>query len=322
MLPGLIHPDPSGDQPRPLIEQLKRLRKGRGVDAPDLLSRIDPLLRRRCGIGPADSVTRARALLIDYLRQLVGALPADLAEVAAATLGMDTAATGRFLEARVGWLSDRLGREQRTVYRRMDEAFNLMAAAAEDIAANRSAMHGWYVELLEAVLRLDKDSPVSLEDRHIRVTAPQLTEIVNSTSIPGPPGEGPRLVTEMVFGGSLRPVQGGGGSTVSTYISLPAPLREGDTHHYRLQTRVPPGTEMAPHYVCVPLRRCQRFTVRVRFPLDRVPERVWRVEEVTPRSIDDRPAGRVPVRPNADAEVFQEFNDLRQGYGYGIQWAS
>jgi hypothetical protein len=61
-----------------LANELKTLRRGRGLQTPQLTGQIGPLLRALAGITPADSATVIREKLARRLRVLAEDLPADL----------------------------------------------------------------------------------------------------------------------------------------------------------------------------------------------------------------------------------------------------
>ncbi|WP_256788128.1 hypothetical protein [Frankia sp. AvcI1] len=144
-----------------LLAELRRLGRGRGLNAVNLDGRIGPMLtlviRRDEGLGftqppslstnpsPNGSSRSAanpnngagpngsgvdRAMVIRWLRQRLPLLPVDLAEAAKVFFGVHREAQDRFLGERL----DRLGHEwrcdRRTVRRRADEALVLIAEAA------------------------------------------------------------------------------------------------------------------------------------------------------------------------------------------------
>jgi hypothetical protein len=60
--------------------------------------------------------------------------------------------------------------------------------------------------------------------------------------------------------------------------------------------------------------------VRVRFG-DRVPRRVWRIDGIPPRAIDDFDPRDQLLTPDRLGEVAAAFSGLRQGLSYGIRWS-
>jgi hypothetical protein len=72
--------------------------------------------------------------------------------------------------------------------------------------------------------------------------------------------------------------------------------------------------------VLFPKGRIERFRLRIRFGQDRVPHRMWRVDEAFHRDIDNL----LPTGPELEldgvGEVEVEFRGTRPGHGYGAQW--
>lgn len=309
-----------------VVEALARLRKGRGLLADDLDARVGPRFRLLCG-APTDSGAALRAKVLAYLEELLAGLSEGQRLVVRAALNLHPPAEHRYVQGRIDWLARHLGVDERTARRRMDEAFAAMGRnAASGTGTTSGAGHGgdgWYVEHFDAVVRLDVPVPEAIERRTIVVTAPELDSIVTSTDVPPHP-DAPAatrgLATELVFGGSLRTNGRASASNFTSVIALPRTLRRGERHDYCVIARIPPGQPMAPHYVCVPLRKYRHFTLLVRFPLDRLPRRVWSLAGVTHRVIDERTPTDDLLVPDRAGEVRAEFHDLLPGCGYGIQW--
>lgn len=79
---------------------------------------------------------------------------------------------------------------------------------------------------------------------------------------------------------------------------------------------------MRPYYVLNPLRRCEHFTVRVRFGRERKPESIWRLNGVPPRVVDDFSPNDDPLFIDRLGEVSLEFHNMQQGLSYGLQWTT
>src|SRR5215218_5329453 len=145
----------------PLLEELKILRKGRGVNAARI--GLGPRLRELAAVGEADTPGTTRRKVIDTLNRLAEPLPADLALAARAALALLPSAQHPFLAERVQWLADQLRRDVRTARRRVDLGLAAMAEQASTapapVAAVRSAAaddERWYVREFRALLRLDQ----------------------------------------------------------------------------------------------------------------------------------------------------------------------
>jgi hypothetical protein len=78
---------------------------------------------------------------------------------------------------------------------------------------------------------------------------------------------------------------------------------------------------MRPYYVLHPLRRCDHFSVRIRFDPEQRPDQIWRLNGVPSRVVDD-------FMPNSDlltldrvGEIAVEFHAMQPGFSYGVQWS-
>ncbi|WP_131741837.1 hypothetical protein [Actinomadura roseirufa] len=332
-----------------LLAEFRRLCRGRGVQAPDLLQRLGPRLSAHLSArltGPPGARTPPadpRRALLALLADLADALPDDLRTAARAALGLDPRL--RFLQERQHWLARHLERDVRTARRRVDDALALMAEALESSASRAPAGRGgaensmaaapgkaapskaadWYAESVQALLRLDQDAPTVHEERRIVVTAPTLEVITVSVSLPRAPaaGSGARrtLLADMLFGGLMAGTERPSESHFRFLVRPPGPLRAGDRHSFGLCYRVPAGQPMAPHYALTPLNPCAEFRLRIRFAADRPPARVWLLDGVPPRALDDDPAGLPLVPLDAAGEAEARFTDLALGLGYGFRWS-
>lgn len=310
-----------------VFEELKQLRRGRGVQASDLQNHVGPLLQRLAGAGPDDD-DELRRKLLRLLTELTAPLPEDLRTAASAALNIHPEAQDRFLEARISWLAKVLARDPRTARRHIDESLSRMGV----VAARRRAApppgdeqehDDWYVESFRAAVLLDGPTPEVFEKRRIVATRPGLSEIVHTTGLPlltATSAPHRKLDREVIFGGKILLHEQRSASVFRTVVSLQRSLDPHDMHEYCIRTRVPTGQPMSPHFVCFPSRRCDYFSLRVRFDPQRPPRRVWAVTEIHPRTIDDaQPSPDLLALDNL-GEVDTEFSHLRRGFGYGIQW--
>lgn len=313
-------PVPASD----VIRELNELRRGRGLAADDLHGRIGPRLRARCSIADVDPAAVARRKLVLRLTELCGRLPEDLRLAALAAFALHEEAEGQFLDRRIEWLASHFDRDPRTARRRVDEAFKLLAEQLEDQGgdSNTYAPSGWYTQSLRAVLRMDRDPPQLTEERRIVATTDELDELVVSLSAPRGAhiSDEERIRAEMVYGGEIVSGEHVGSGHAQFTVRLPQPLSLGQPHDYSLLFTSYPRSWMQPYYVLHPLRRCDHFSVRVRFGLTGRPDKIWRLNGVPTRVVDD-------FKPNDDlltldrvGEVGLEFHALREGFSYGLQW--
>ncbi|HKS48254.1 MAG TPA: hypothetical protein VJT49_24720 [Amycolatopsis sp.] len=294
--------------------------------ADDLDERASAEFRDLCAARTDDGAA-LRGKVIKYLETLLnGDLSGEFRLAARVALNLHPPAAERKLERRMSWLAREWVVDSRTVRRRIDDAFGQIAANAAAATGMASGAglggDGWYVDMFEAIVRLDVGRPEAIEKRTIVATVPELRKIVHSTNVPRPAVDaaGQRdLELELVSGGLLERHERTG-SNFRYEIALAGVLARGQRHDYWMIARIPAGQTMAQHYVCVPLRTCRNFSLVVRFDRNRLPGRVWRVDGVAPRVIDDRLPGPDRLMPDAAGEVRAEFHDLLPGCGYGIQW--
>src|SRR5690242_20455510 len=123
----------------PLIaSEIRRLRKGRGIDAPDLRQRVGPYLRELAR-DPADVADLRRALASELTGQ-VALLPEDVRLIVNGSLGLAPQTRRMSLfGTRVAWLAEQSGQNARTVLRRIDAAEQLLA---EEINGELSRRRG------------------------------------------------------------------------------------------------------------------------------------------------------------------------------------
>lgn len=311
----------------PVVRELNELRRGRGLDATDLHVRVGPVLRAACDIVDSDPPAELRHKLVLRLTELCGRLPGDLQLAARVALALHEEASGEFLDRRIAWLAAQFDRDPRTARRRIDQAFILLGERLQSQVERMGdsgpySPTGWYVERLKAVLRLDLAAPLLVEERSIIATADELDEIVVALSAPRDLDEedGPAVEAEVVYGGEIVERERVSSGHSRFVVRLPKPLRLGQRHEYSIQFRARSRAALRPYYVLTPLRRCESFSVRVRFGVDALPERIWRVNGLPPRAIDDFVPVDDPLVVDSVGDVRLDFYTLQQGLSYGLQW--
>jgi hypothetical protein len=312
-----------------LLEELKALRKGRGIHAGRVRGQVGPGLRKTCSILEADDEQSIRQKLTDRLSALAATLPDDLSLAVRVALGLHPSARHQFLQERVLWLGERIDRDPRTVRRRMDEGLELLAQLAAGpapalVQATRDPADGWFVQAFHAVLRLDRPSPEAIERRVIVAERDGIDHVVALMTLPRDPTNrtGPHdLLMEVLYGVTLVGKEHDTDSRFRYLLKLPTPLHTGERHEYGLLFALPHDQLMRPHYVFTSPRRCDLFDLRVRFNRRRLPERAWRVDEVFHRGVDDaQPSDDKVLTLDEAGELHVSFRDLKPGFGYGAQW--
>lgn len=309
-----------------LLLELKKLRKGRGMQSPALENMIGPELRKACGAHPDDPPGTVREQLTDRLETLADSLPSDLSTIVKVALALRPDTTGQFLHERIAWLAAQQERDIRTIRRRIDDGLAMLAEAA---TADRSPRHStgdehdWHVQQFEAVLRLDLPAPTSFERRTVVADRDGLDELVILYTVPRAPADtrpNHDVQVDLHYGARLVAQERMTDSLFRFVLRLPQALRRGTSHEYFMIVRLPEAQPMRPHYLYVPERVCDRFDLRIRFPEDQVPAAVEYVRAAFHRAIDDGPPHPQLVPVDGVHEVHVQFDDLKPRLGYGLRW--
>ena len=312
-----------------MIQELAQLRRGHGVHAEDLPTRLGESLRRACGIDPDENSAAARQKLIDHISAMVEALPPDLRLAVQSAYALPPASQARFLKDRMAWLGERIDRDPRTATRRVQAGLGLLAERMTRTTTDRPfgagdhAPDGWYVNRLRAVLRLTTDPVQLMEERVIVAARDALAEVPVSWSVPGDldlPGD-TRVDAELIYGGEL--VRSSGRSTPTTWagsIRLPRLLNVGERHEYHVRISTVGRRYFRPCYVISPCRRCDEFELRIKFDTAAPPRRVWCLSGV-PDLGNDRTVPRgSEVCVDSAGEITLQFPNPRRGLNYGVRW--
>lgn len=336
-----------------LYQELRRLCRGRGVLAPDLNQAVGPQLA--AWLRDRSVSVLSRRSISELLEAETDVLPSDLRDAARVALALHPSARQRFLNERLGWLAADADRDVRTVRRRMEEALSLLAelmTAPGGRATERDDVTGpeceWHVADIRALVRLDAPQIEVIEERTISVTRGRVETVPVAVSLPPPdafqerpcpavgggtfpagssqtvirnaPPEERGLSAEVLYGARLLREERPSVSHFRFILALPRTFHEGDTCTWAMRFSLPAGQPMAPHYALTPFGRCVRYAVRVRFSAERPPQRIWLLDGVPPRMIDDPPDGLRVVEPDGAYEVGHIFHRLTPGIGYGFRW--
>lgn len=298
------------------FDELLEIPRGRGMQAEDVAERIGPGLRAACGVTSADSPAIVRRKVGRRLVELCDRLPVDLRICVLAGLGLHPLANHQFLQDRMTWAARQINRDHpRAAARRMRTAFRILAEQLDDAIQNPAAHDGWHTTSLRALLRMDVDPPQLVEDRVIVASADRLDEI----SIRFSAAE--QLQATALYGGEITRSERVTRSHHRFALRLPRQLHAGERHEYGARFTGVPRSIMPPFYVLTPLQPCERFTVRVRFGIE-VPKRIWRVNGIPARAIDDFEPPDDTLEPDRLGEVALEFAGLHQGLSYGMHWTA
>ncbi|MEV8440968.1 hypothetical protein AB0425_26620 [Actinosynnema sp. NPDC051121] len=299
--------------PAGLAADLRRLRRGRGVQAARLGDEVGPALRSLCGVRDTDSHAAVREKLGATLRGWSEELPVDLRVVFVTALALDVDVAGKFLGDRERALAVALRRDVRTIRRRVEEAIDLFAENAAARCGPAEA-DDWHVERREALVRLDVPQPQCVE----RWTIVAERDIGDRVRVAVTPPCGPSHAVRVVpfFGvevaGEQRTSDG-----LLLDLRLPHALHPGQRHECGLVVTSTAGDGARSHYLYRPERRCESFAVTVRFPAAHVPDAI---SPVRGSLTTDRETDEDELVVDAVHEAHAAFADLRSGHVYGIRW--
>lgn len=304
-------------------DELLDIRRGRGMLADDVADRVGARLRTACGVTDADSAAMVRRKVASRLVELCRRLPADVRISVLAALALHREADHQFIQDRMTWAAKQIDRDHpRAAVRRMKVGLRILAEQLDEFVTDPNPGEGWYTGSLRALLRMDIDPPELVEERVIVAATDHLDEIELRLSAPATPGDAAHPITAtIVYGGEIVQEDRVASSHGRFVVRLPRPLRAGDHHEYGVRFSALSRKDMRPYYVLTPLRPCARFTVRVRFDPDAPPAKIWKVDGVPPRALDDFVPRADLLDPDRLGEVRLEFSRLQQGLSYGVQWS-
>jgi hypothetical protein len=301
-----------------LVSELKALRKGRGILASPIAFRVGPKLREATGTLAVEQALDVRRKVAACLRQWAGDLPEDLELAAVAAFALDQADRLPYYKDRVRLVAERLGRDERTARRRIDEAIERLAEmAASALSMDRfpAGEHNgdWHTEELRVAVALDQPAPEAFEFRRIIADQDRIAHVdLTLTALTSTEA----LDVDVFHGGRLT----ARADRHSLRLTLPKPLRRHESHQIGLRLRVPGDWAMAPHYVWVPKHRCVEFDLRVRFDIDSPPKRVWRLVNAYQQDVEDVVPRGQKIQLDPAGEIHTSFRDLTPGLAYGIRW--
>ncbi|MEO6087579.1 MAG: hypothetical protein ABIQ18_31165 [Umezawaea sp.] len=310
-----------------VVSELKSLRKGRGLDAPDIVSRVGPALRAAFDLGQEENSARVREKLTGDLKVFVEHLPDDLAQAVSMAYGLTGGSRTRLYRERVVLLAQEMGRDVRTANRRVDDGLKVIAEAA--VARIRhdppAPTNPWRTTALRTSVVLDGAAAEVYEMRRITSLVPGLEEVVLEVSTPAPPGwdgitqpDDPRIT--VLRGGTLHARLNHSSSRIAFALALARPLDPGEEHDFFVRVEFSGKRTMGPFYVCTPSFPCELFDLHVRFGKDRLPAAVWQVNGLRMSEVGDRAAPRTPVEVDAAGEVSARFTNLTPNLSFGLVW--
>jgi hypothetical protein len=306
-----------------VIEELKNLRRGYGVEAPDMPARLGPTLRTVCGVEANDGPAVVRRKVRQRLIELTMKLPDDMGAQARIALGLNGSATFRY-EERIEQLAKQMSREPRTARRRVDQVLGRLAEQALDAVprpAPTPQKIPWHTARLQVVMVLSAQVAEVFETRRIVAHQPGLAELDHSLSVMSPPEWNGRIAdldVHVIHGAVLGPPEQQGPRRLGFRLLLPKSLSDGQEHEFSFRTTLVRPFE--PYYVCTPRYPCDRFELKIRFQTSRIPEHIWLLDNELSLTLADPWPDRRVLHPDRIGEVRHEFTDLEPNLSYGIGW--
>lgn len=306
-----------------LAEEFRRLRRGRGLHAAGLAERLGPLLTELVD-APADAPDRElRRRLRVLIDQLTSGFPQDQRAAIMSALAADQKAANR-LSDRTALLAAESNYAERTVRRRIHEAFDQLAEAAAAELAGRDREGGWYLRRLESLLRLDGPGPEVTEKRTIVARRRDgLDRLRTRFSVPSNGGTAlpeTEFRVSARYGAVISKMERKSDALFEIEIEFPEQLAFGQEHEYELVFQLPPSWPLEPYYAMVPMVECDSFRLRVRFGLDRLPLSVVCLDGLEYQEFRGRLAPGRSVRLDSFGEAALAFERLVPRRMYGIEW--
>jgi hypothetical protein len=313
-----------------LVEEMKVLRKGRGIYVSQIDARVGPLLREVCEVTDADSPSEIRRKVARRLEVLSAGLPEDLRFAVQAAFAIRPDARMPLYKDRVGWAAVRLNRDPRTARRRVDDGIHQLAQLAAVTPAEptmptwplgQKQAGGWHTSHLRVIVALDRERPEVLEERTVVADEDGLAELDLAVTVADLPRDGADLDIDAFCGGTVTERVMESSERLAFRLVLPRPIDKGESHEFVLHFRFPDGHIMRPHFACVPRYPCAVFDLRVRFDPRTPPREVWSVRDAFQRDAGDPVSGGEPLAVNEAGEVRTTFDGLFPGLAYGAGWA-
>lgn len=322
-----VHIAHESSQAAELLSEFKRIRKGRGIADSARQGAVGPRLTELCMLTGRDSPEVVVSKVAHVVSSLLQDLTADEAAAVSAALGIGADFGGtHLLGERIEQLAARLGVDQRTARRRIDQALATLAdcVARDDDSRNlaSSARRGWHVRSVRAVVLLGGGGVEVLEFRTIVSDVVDLRKIDLGISIPSPRDglDLPQiqLVIDSLYGGEIAKRHIETSARTAFVLEFPRALKLGEAYEYGIRFRLPPNVEMLPYYVLLPFVACDEFDLRAKF--ETPPVKVELLSGVLQADASDSVLGAPSIEIDTLGEVHAKFRQLQPGLAYGVRW--
>ena len=295
--------------------ELARLRKGRGIGRPGLLSTLGPQLRDILDVGTDTAEEEVRTRLLTLLNGEMSALPNDLRLLVQAAFGITS--SHPLLHERLADVGSLLQRDARTLRRRLADADDLLAdrIALRYEPRQGFARAGFHWVSYHFDIDVSTPSPVFISTRTLVATVDQLTEIGEVVSIPVV-GDSDSLHVEALSGCTYIGRDSLSATSWRMLYRLPRPIALGETYDTVVRFTWPGRDWIQPVAAIAPMRPVDRFRVTAHFGSPRTCASAWVLNGMLPTAIADP----LPDQMITTDEVDVEFDDLLIGHAYGIAW--
>lgn len=208
-----------------------------------------------------------------------------------------------------------LGLSRRTTYRRVEEAIELIAHSLLSLPIAPMLEENDYVHSrLACRVDLRGDGPYVELERTLVALTDGIDHLDDQLALPNYDGQG--LDYRSLEGCELDSAMKLWPSMWSIRLTLPRPLRSGETHKFAVALRLPDFKSMEPYVGFMP--RTSSYEATIELLLGDRPARVFRLDGVPPtHSLAGIPGTEAMLTTNSPRF---EFNRLRAGLSYGIRW--
>ncbi|MEV0675981.1 hypothetical protein AB0I60_05595 [Actinosynnema sp. NPDC050436] len=306
-----------------LSEELKALRKGRGINGHEWVGRAGPRLRRIAGITEKDSTAVARKKVVTILDRLTRRLEGQRGRLARTALGFDSDPEIRYLR-RLELLEEDFDRGTRSLQRYSDEVMALLAENAVEEGARISDPlrdDPWRTKVLRTTLLLDGPDVEVTESRTISSSRDGLSRIEHSITLPegGPTGllDPVAMNLRAGFGADFTRLRRVTSNRVVFEVLFGRTLSAGEEHGFEFRLRLP---VMSPFYLCTPIYPCEEFELKIRFDRNRLPTPILVVDGALAHETADPAAAMGAAEVDSAGQVHHMFTHLRPGRSYGLRW--
>jgi predicted DNA-binding protein (UPF0251 family) len=303
----------------PLVVELQRLQRGRGLQLPPDDLEIGPNLNRKLNLEQAATAQGRQDALTKALIVQSSILTPELRLVfsAASALRVEDLPN---LEARISKVAERLGVSGRTVKRRLEIANKKIAARIESLAvASKAPSKDWVLNALHTRVDLTTSRPIFEGLHQVTVTSPFLDTFSERISFPGATADAD---PEFLVSGDCKLVSVTRPFPVTWEVTMSMQSRKlaGDQAQYAMTVKVPSRRLIHPMSVMLPERECHTFTTEVNFGAPSVAKRAWRFDGVSAPVAQLEELVGTEIDLTAQPVVRAGFRNMVLGRVYGLRW--